>query len=101
MEVQDRKIKEYEISENDSPVKRKQNIPIEEIEKFNPGVFNFEWLIDENAKCDITEEETYHNWNYLIESPLIDSLDLGKEIDKLYLVKWKNLSYTQSTWEHE
>ena len=101
MEMQDRKIKEQEISENDSPVKRKQNIPIEEIEKFNPGVLNFEWLIDENAKCDITEEETYHNWNYLIESQLIDSLDLGKEIDKLYLVKWKNLSYTQSTWEHE
>lgn len=30
-----------------------------------------------------------------------DSIDIAKDIDTLYLVKWKNLSYREATWEHE
>ena len=29
------------------------------------------------------------------------ALDLNQEIDQFYLVKWKELSYAESTWERE
>lgn len=28
-------------------------------------------------------------------------LDLNNEVDKLYMIKWKNLSYSEATWELE
>jgi hypothetical protein len=28
-------------------------------------------------------------------------LDLNVEVDRLYMVKWKNLSYSEATWELE
>ncbi len=31
----------------------------------------------------------------------IEALSFTVEVDMLYLVKWKNLSYLESTWEHE
>jgi hypothetical protein len=31
----------------------------------------------------------------------VKSLNLNVDVDKVYLVKWKNLSYTQATWELE
>ena len=74
---------------------------LEEIEKFDPGKMSFDWLRDEDAKIDVMQEDTYHNWNYMIEQKYIDPLDLNKDVDRLYMVKWKNLSYSESTWEHE
>jgi len=68
----------------------------EEIEKFNPGPYNFEWLIDDNAAERVEEEQTYY-----VHEAQEQQLDLNKEPDRLYLVKWKNLSYLDSTWEHE
>lgn len=29
----------------------------------------------------------------------MDDLDMNKEVDPLYLVKWRNQSYQDSTWE--
>lgn len=36
-----------------------------------------------------------------ISSEESDRLSLCVEVDMLYLVKWKNLSYLESTWECE
>jgi len=35
----------------------------------------------------------------MINKDDIEGLDLSKEPEKLYLVKWKNLSYMDATWE--
>jgi hypothetical protein len=39
-------------------------------------------------------------FQFLNEEDFIN-LDLKKEIDLLYLVKWQNLSYIDSNWEKE
>ena len=46
------------------------------------------------------EEDTSLNERYLSEEELAQC-SLDSEVDKLYLVKWKNLSYTEVTWEQE
>ena len=41
-----------------------------------------------------------HNYEE-IDYQDMKKLDLNLESDRLYLVKWKNLSYSESTWELE
>lgn len=42
------------------------------------------------------------NYNYEeIDFQDMKRLDLRVEVDRLYLVKWKNLSYSEATWELE
>jgi hypothetical protein len=41
-----------------------------------------------------------HNYEE-IDYQDMKKLDLNIESDRLYLVKWKNLSYSESTWELE
>lgn len=31
----------------------------------------------------------------------MSGLDLNLEVNRLYMVKWKNLSYSEATWELE
>ena len=76
--------------------KFEQTINIQEVECWNPGEFAFNWLIDDKATVPVESEEH----NYLNEDDLKE-LDFSSEVDKLYFVKWKNLSYTDSTWEQE
>ena len=41
------------------------------------------------------------NFKYISQKDIDKKLSLETEIDRLYLVKWKNLSYTEATWEKE
>ena len=69
---------------------------LEDIQKFNPGPFTYEWLEDEKATEKVEAEEFQY-----IGDPEIEYLDLNKEVDKLFLVKWRNCSYLEATWEKE
>ncbi|KAL4510059.1 hypothetical protein ABPG72_010252 [Tetrahymena utriculariae] len=73
------------------------DLTLEEIEKYNPGKYNYNWLADEGLNSASVEEEL----SVYISAEEADALSLSVEIDTLYLVKWKNLSYLESTWEHE
>ena len=58
-----------------------------DIESWNPGEKSFDWLgIEPKAFVLLTEEEV---------------AKLAEEPDRLYFVKWKHLSYLESTWEPE
>lgn len=61
-----------------------------ELELRNPGVYTLEWLQD--------NDEDLTNYEFLFVSS--DSVDLLAPTDTLYLIKWRNLSYKQATWEH-
>jgi hypothetical protein len=39
-----------------------------------------------------------HSYEY-IDRLDMKKLDLNVPVDKLYMVKWKNLSYSEATWE--
>lgn len=62
----------------------------------DPGQYDLSWLLEPGETPDsiaispfITQED-------------IDTAIKGKcFVDQLYLVKWKSLSYSQSTWEPE
>ena len=77
-------------------LKSDQVMTSQEIEYWNPGPFTFGWLIDDKATVQVEEEPKV----YLTEEE-VKSIDLFSEVDKLYFVKWKNLSYLDSTWEQE
>jgi hypothetical protein len=62
----------------------------------DPGQYDLSWLLESGetpesiSKCiHITQEEI----DYAVK--------MKSFVDFLYLVKWKSLSYTQSTWEPE
>lgn len=74
----------------------KLNLPSrEEIEMFNPGELSFNWL-KESDDIDVATEELIY-----FEDHEAEKVDLMGEIDRLYLVKWCNLSYVDITWETE
>jgi hypothetical protein len=41
-----------------------------------------------------------HSYDHIDLSDM-RSLDLNVEVNHLYMVKWKNLSYSEATWEQE
>lgn len=57
----------------------------------NPGVFSFDWLA---PSSQLTKQ---YKFRYLNKSDL-KMLDLNTETDKLYYIKWKDLSYNDATW---
>lgn len=73
------------------------DLSLEETEKYNPGKYSFNWIADEGFTSANVEEEP----SLYISPEEVDILSLSVEVDTLYLVKWKNLSYLESTWEHE
>ena len=93
--VADQNLKKQELT-NIITTKFEQSISLPEVELWNPGEYSFKWLIDEKATIGVEEEERY----YYTEEEIAE-LNLMNEVDKLYFVKWKNLSYVDSTWELE
>ena len=77
---------------------KKVEIPTtkEELELLNPGDFSYEWVDDEGDGSKFLE----HSYDYINHNDM-KKLDLNLEVDKLYMVKWKNLSYSEATWEQE
>lgn len=74
----------------------KLNLPSrEDIELYNPGELSFNWL-KESDEIDVASEELVY-----FEDHEADKVSLLSEIDRLYLVKWSNLSYLDNTWETE
>lgn len=77
-------------------LKFESSISMKEIEILNPGPLEFTWLSGGQTKVVFDVE----NYVFLGEQELRE-IDINKEVDKLYMVKWKNLSYLEATWEHE
>ena len=74
-----------------------ENLPsLKELELLNPGTLDFTWLTGTQPQILFDVE----NYTFIGEEEIIN-IDLNKEVDKLYMVKWKNLSYLEATWEHE
>ncbi len=61
----------------------------------HPGEFSYSWLDDEGGKGQKILEHSYQ----FIDFGDMKRLDLNVEVDRVYMVKWKNLSYSQATWE--
>ena len=57
--------------------------------------FNIQNIKDSHLETDNT------NFKIITQKDIDEKLSLETEIDRLYLVKWKNLSYTEATWEKE
>lgn len=66
----------------------------EDIEQLNPGVFGYSWL-DEEGTGQRFMEYSYEQ----IDLSDMRGLDLNVEVNRLYMIKWKNLSYSQATWQ--
>jgi len=89
---------------NSEPIKKKVSNKMKlealaaskELELMNPGTLDFTWLTGTHPQMAF-ETETYS----FIGDHELKEIDLNKEVDKLYMVKWKNLSYLEATWEHE
>lgn len=62
-----------------------------ELQFLNPGMLSLDWIGQKNNS---------YNYAYLDESDK-EQLDMNKEVDKFYLVKWKEMSYVDSTWEKQ
>ena len=58
--------------------------------------FDFSWLKGSNPEVPFEVDK----YTYIVDEDLKE-IDINKEVDKVYLVKWKNLSYLDATWEHE
>lgn len=62
----------------------------------DPGPFDLTWILDYNETAQDLEISPY------LTAEEIEAYVEGKNsIDQLFLVKWRGLSYTQSTWEPE
>jgi hypothetical protein len=61
----------------------------------NPISFSYDWLDDEGNGERFLEYSYDH-----IDLLDMKALDLNIEVNKLFMVKWKNLSYSEATWEH-
>jgi len=69
----------------------------EDIEILNPGTFSYEWLDEEGGNGDRFMEYAYEQ----IDLCDMRNLDINVEVNRLYMIKWKNLSYSEATWELE
>jgi hypothetical protein len=66
-----------------------------DIEQVCPGTFTYDWLVQEGTTGERFLEHSYDN----IDLNDMRELDLNQEVNRLYMVKWKNLSYSEATWE--
>ena len=65
----------------------------EDIEVLNPGNFGYSWLDDEGTG------QKFMEYSYeQIDLSDMRNLDLNVDVNRLYMIKWKNLSYSQATW---
>lgn len=75
-------------------------LTLEEIERYNPGRLSYQWVVDKNEPVEYIGSES-NMYISIEEEGDSEMLSLTVDADMLYLVKWKNLSYLESTWEHE
>ena len=83
---------------------------------FHPGVYSLKWLLPDDIVIQGMSEERLKEINEMRRAKFqkeeddlmryfrdeeFDGIDVGERKETLYLVKWKNLSYTQATWECE
>lgn len=66
------------------------------VEILNPHEFSYDWLRDDRAKIDPSEEEFFY-----LDDQEKETLNYRKDVDRLYLIKWKGLSYSETNWEKE
>ncbi len=59
----------------------------------SPGAFNYGWIDEEESGQKFLE----HSYDHIDLSDM-RNLDLNIEVNRLYMIKWKNLSYSQATW---
>ena len=65
------------------------------MKQLDPGAFSYGWL-------EASEEESFLEHAYeCIDLNDMRRLDLNVEVDRLYMAKWRNLSYAEATWELE
>jgi hypothetical protein len=62
----------------------------------DPGPYDLSWLADPGENID-----DIANTTYLTMDEIKSTIAKKNEVDQLYLVKWRGLSYTQCTWEPE
>ena len=67
----------------------------EEVLRYHPGEFSLAWLRDQDG--GLVEEEPYSFFG----AEDIEEIQLLDKIDRVFLVKWVNLSYKQVSWELE
>eukprot|EP00357_Protocruzia_adherens_P015827 CAMPEP_0115012704 /NCGR_PEP_ID=MMETSP0216-20121206/24912_1 /TAXON_ID=223996 /ORGANISM="Protocruzia adherens, Strain Boccale" /LENGTH=2334 /DNA_ID=CAMNT_0002381845 /DNA_START=106 /DNA_END=7109 /DNA_ORIENTATION=+ len=60
----------------------------------SPGQFNLDWILDQG------EKKTFEEYTYLTEED-IETVTPDNPPSKLYLIRWKTLSYAEATWERE
>ena len=95
-QVIDRQLANYIEKKFEEELITKLNLPTpDEIQKFHPGEFSYNWLKDSEAGDLESEEFKY------FEEEEMEAVNLTADIDKVYLVKWTNLSYLDTSWELE
>lgn len=62
----------------------------------DPGPYDLSWLAEPGENIDEIATTAY-----LTIEEIKATVAKKNEVDQLYLVKWRGLSYTQSTWEPE
>ncbi len=62
----------------------------------DPGAYDLSWLLEPGEKLEDILKITY-----LTQEDIDAAIKNKHYVDQLYLVKWKGLSYNQSTWEPE
>ncbi len=67
-----------------------KEITLEEIANYHPGEFSLLWA--QGEQCIAVEE-------YYLDEEERKEIDPEKEVDQLFLIKWRNLSYVSATWE--
>lgn len=69
---------------------------LQQIEIYHPGEFSYDWLKDYSDSNPIESEDLVY-WS----QEDLDNLKCEFSQDKVYLIKWKNLSYVDATWERQ
>lgn len=91
-------------NKNGIPLKGEKFKSLEDEKAFveypHPGEMKFEWFLDIEEKAqDFEILVSLLISNSVQRSITEEELENMKDIDQLYLVKWKSLSYQEITWE--
>lgn len=62
----------------------------------DPGQYDLSWLIENGETPD-----SLASCPYISKDEIDVAIKSKNSVDQLFLVKWRGLSYTQSTWEPE
>lgn len=62
----------------------------------DPGPYDLTWLLEPDENI-----ESVSQCQYLSQEDIDKAVKGKHNVDQLYLVKWRGLSYTQNSWEPE